>query len=398
MDLFRLRACRCDEKFSEGRRFGSCFAKSLWIFLALLGGCDEKKSAPEPPLQLVGACKAVRQNIPFVLEVPAKITGSLEIQVRAQVGGILKSRLFDEGQYVNQGDKLFEINPESYEAALTRAQGTLAQAQSELKRTSRDYERMRKLHQAKAISQKEHDDALSAFERAQANLKVAEGSVKEAEINLGYTEVKAPISGIVGKEAQSVGNLISPAGESSLLTTMVQISPLHAVFSVSGSVWNQMARSSLAGKVQLLKNSDYKVEVIMFDGTKYPRDGKIIFVDSTEDNLTSSVSLKAEIPNDNNQKLLMPGQFVRVKVIGAEYKNALVVPSSSLISTQMGYVTYVVKEDKTVEVRPIKAEIVGNQAIVDEGLTENEVVVSEGIVKVRPGNKINVVMKDTEPK
>ncbi|MDR3179359.1 MAG: efflux RND transporter periplasmic adaptor subunit [Holosporaceae bacterium] len=414
MNLFKLTAYRHGENFWGKRcgeenalknysqdgfegRFRAHLGKSLLIFFVLLGGCDEKKPATAPPAQLVGASRVMRQDIPFVLEVPAKITGSLEIQVRAQVGGILKSRLFNEGQYVNQGDKLFEINPESYEAALSRAQGSLAQAESELRRTSRDYERMRKLRQAKAISPKEHDDAQSAFERAQANLKVAEGSVKEAEINLGYTEVKAPISGIVGKEAQSVGNLISPMGESSLLTTMVQICPLHAVFSVSGTVWSQMARNSMAGKVQLLEDSDYKIEVIMSDGTRYPQDGKIIFVDSTEDNLTSSVSIKAEIPNDNRQKLLMPGQFVRVKVIGAEYKNATVVPSSALISTQMGYVAYVVKDDKTVEVRPVKAEIVGNQAIVDTGLEENEIVVSEGIVKVRPGNKVNVVMKETEP-
>ncbi|MDR2794747.1 MAG: efflux RND transporter periplasmic adaptor subunit [Holosporaceae bacterium] len=379
------------------KRIGVHLAEFLMIFLVLLGGCDEKKPAFAPPPQSVGASRVVRQDIPFVIEVPAKITGSLEIQVRAQVGGILKSRLFNEGQYVDQGATLFEINPESYDAALSRAQGNLAQAQSEFRRTSRDYERMRKLHQAKAISQKEHDDALFAVECAQANLKVVEGSVKEAEINLGYTEVKAPISGIVGKEAQSVGNLISSA-ESSLLTTMVQICPLHAVFSISGTVWSQMARNSRAGKVQLLNDGDYKIEVIMSDGTKYPQDGKIIFVDSTEDNLTSSVSIKAEIPNDNHQNLLMPGQFVRVKVIGAEYKNVLVVPSSVLISTQMGYMAYVVKSDKTVEVRPVKAEIIGNQAIVDTGLEENEIVVSEGIVKVRPGNQVNVVMKETAAK
>ncbi|GHU13823.1 hemolysin D [Alphaproteobacteria bacterium] len=374
----------------------ACFLVASLISLLMISGCEEKKQAPQMPPPKVGAAKAIKKDVPFAIEAPAKITGSLEIQIRAQVGGILKARLFNEGQYINQAEKLFEIDPEPHEAALDKAQGNLAQAQSELKRTTRDFNRMQRLHGAKAISQKEYDDSLSAKERAEANLKIAEGSAKEAEINLGYTEVKAPISGIVGKEAQSVGNLISPAGESSLLTTMVQIKPLHAVFSVSGSVWRQMAQSHVAGKVKLLENSDYKVEIIMSDGTKYPKDGKIIFVDSTEDNLTSSVSIKAEVPSDETQKLLMPGQFVRVKIVGAEYNDAIVVPASALISTQMGYVVYVVKDDKTVEVRPIKAEVVGNEAIVDSGISEGEVVVSEGIVKVRPGSPVDAVIEGTK--
>ncbi|MDR3187026.1 MAG: efflux RND transporter periplasmic adaptor subunit [Holosporaceae bacterium] len=355
-------------------------------------GCDDKKQI-QTPIPIVGAAKAVKRNVPLVLEVPAKITGSLEIQIRAQVSGILKSRLFKEGQYVKEGEKLFEIDQEPYKAALTRAQGTLAQAQSELRRTTRDYERMKKLHRDRAVSQKEHDDALSALERAEANLKVAQGSLHEAEINLGYTEVKAPISGIVRKEEQSVGNLVSPNGQPSLLTTMVQICPLHANFSVSGTLWSGIAKSHDAGKIKLRKFDDFRVEIIMSDGSVYPQTGKIIFVDSSEDDLTSGVSIKAEIPNDENQKFLLPGQFVRVKLIGAEYKDVVVIPQSALISTKMGSVVYVVKEDKIVEARPVKAELAENQAIVHDGLKEGEVVISEGIVKARPGQLVNAQVK-----
>ena len=211
------------------------FAGTL-VILLILSGCKEKKPV-QMAAPVVGVVRVAKQNIPLNIEVPAKITGSLEIQVRAQVGGILKSRNFREGEFVHQGSKLFEIDEAPYRAALTRAQGNLAQAESELKRTARDYKRMEKLHKAKAVSQKEYDDSLSAYEKAQANMKVAEGALHEAEINLGYTEVKAPISGIVRKEAQSVGNLVSPSGENSLLTSMVQICPLHANFSISGSTW-----------------------------------------------------------------------------------------------------------------------------------------------------------------
>jgi membrane fusion protein (multidrug efflux system) len=366
--------------------------------MALLAvcGCDDKKQSSQMPQQLVGAAKVVKTNVPLVMEAPAKITGSLEIQVRAQVGGILKTRLFTEGQYVTQGDKLFEIDPAPYEAALAKAKGALAKAESEVKKAHRDYDRMQKLHNAKAISQKDYDDSLSALESAEANLKVAEGQAKEAEINIGYTEVKAPISGIVGKEAQSVGNLVATAGDSSLLTTMVQIHPLHAVFSISGSTWRRVAMNYMDGKVTLPQEGGYIIEVITSDGVKYPHSGKIIFVDSNEDQLTSSVSLKAEIPNNEDQRILMPGQFVRVKIVGAEYRNVTVIPSSALIPTQMGYVVYFINKNNIVETRPIKAEVIGNHAIVDSGLAEGDIVVSEGIVKARPGIPVTPVIKETE--
>jgi len=365
------------------------------VAVLILCGC-EKKSVIQPSAPIVGVSKVIKENVPLRIEVPAKIMGSLEIQVRAQVGGILKSRTYNEGEYVQQGVKLFEIDPAPYEAALTRAQGTFAQAQSELRRTSRDYTRMQKLHKNKAISQKEYDDSLSAYERAQANMKVAEGALHEAEINLGYTEVKAPISGIVRKEAQSVGNLVSPNGESSLLTSMVKICPLHANFSISGSTWTALAKSYRSGHIELADKNDFQVEIVMADGSIYPEKGKVIFVDSSEDQQTSSVSIKAEIPTNETQKLLMPGQFVRARIIGAEYKDALIVPATALLSTQSGFSVYLVKEDKTVEVRPVVAEIIDNIAVVRDGLKANDVVVSEGVVKVRPGQPISPLFKESK--
>lgn len=361
------------------------------IFL-IVSGCKEDKQM-QMPLQMVGASKALKENVPLVLEIPAKITGSLEVQVRSQANGILKKRIYQEGEYVKEGVPLFEIDPTPYKASVTKAEGTFAQAESEMRRATREYNRMKKLYSDKSVSQKEHDESLSCFERAQANLKVAEGLLNEAKINLGYTIVKSPISGIVRKEAQSIGNLISSSGESGLLTSMIQVCPLHAIFSVPGSTWANIMKSSRDGKVTLLKFDDYKVEIVLPDGSLYPETGKIIFVDVREDDLTSSVSVKAEIPNNDQQKILLPGQFVRVRIVGAEYKDAIVVPSAALISTQLGMVVYVVRDDKVVEVRPVKSEIVNNKAIIHSGLNEGEVIISEGIIKARPGLQINAVLK-----
>ena len=173
---------------------------------------------------------------------------------------------------------------------------------------------------------------------------------------------------------------------------MVKVCPLHANFSVSSSVWSKMGKGFREGQIKLCNPKDFEVEVLLADGTKYPQKGKIIFIDSSEDNLTSSVSIKAEIPADKDQKILIPGQFVRVKILGAKYKDAVVVPASSLISSPTGHVVYCVnQETKVVSVRPVKAEIVENEAIIHDGLKEGEYVVSEGIIKARPGMPVNVV-------
>ncbi len=373
----------------------SCVRCAFLCALLLFTSCDDKKQSKQMPLQMVGAVKVVKKNVPMTIEAPARIAGSLEVQVRAQIGGILKSRVYTEGQYIREGEKLFEIDQEPYRAALLRAQGTLAQAESELKRTTRDYERMSKLHKAGAISQKEHDDSLAAFEHATANLKVAEGSVREAEINLGYTEVKAPISGIVRKEAQSVGSLIALGGDASLLTSMVRVCPLHAEFSLSGSVWNKITKNRMSGKLKV-DADDLKVQVVMSDGSVYPYLGRIIFIDSTEDDMTSSVSIKAEIPSTEDQKLLIPGQFVRVRLIGAEYSNALVVPASALVTTANGNLVYTVGKDKIVKANSVTSEFVGGDVVIDKGISEDDVVITEGISKVRPGNPVNAVLKAGE--
>lgn len=388
----RIRSCiffaGSDKEIAVKNLFG-CISVGM---LLLMAGC-KKETQVQMPTPLVTGVKAVRKNMPLVLEAPAKIAGSFEIQVRAQVSGILKSRLFEEGQYVREGEKLFIIDQAPYLATLGRAKGNLAQAESEARRAERDYNRVRKLYASGAVSQKERDDTLSVYERAMANVQMAKESVREAEISLGYTEVHAPISGIVRKEAQSVGNLISVAGESGLLTSMVQVNPLHANFSISGTVWAKINKGHRDGYIKLLSPKNYKVEVILPDGTVYPKKGRIIFIDSNEDNYTSSVSIKAEIPNDEQNGLLLPGQFVRVRIIGAEYIDAIVVPISAVLSTQSGYVAYVVREDKTVEVRPVKVEMVENYALVHEGLSEGEVVISEGLIKARPGQEVNVVTK-----
>lgn len=360
-----------------------------------LAACQKSQPQAAAAAMPVSAVKVLRADLPWNIEYPAQVAGSLQVQVRAQVGGILKARLFDEGAYVKEGTQLFQIDPQEYEVALQRAEGTLAQAQTNVNKTRRDYERMKKLRADNAVSQKDYDDALSAYEAAQASVKVAQAGVSDAKINLQYTQVLAPISGITGKEAQSVGSLVSPTGNG-LLTTMVQIQPLWVNFSMPSAQFYQLAAGYTDGTITLDttgENAVY-VEAITSDGRVYPEKGSIIFFDSTEDAKTSSLAMRAQFPNPTNRRMLMPGQFVRVRLIGATYKDALLIPSSAVLSTPAGNLVYVIGPDQTVSAQPVTVQLQDNMYIVSEGLQGGETIVSEGLIKIRPGMKVAAQVKD----
>lgn len=383
---------------------------------ALLCACNKKAEQAAAPEAVVSAVTVIQRDLPWTIEYPAQVAGSLEIQIRAQVGGILEARLYNEGEYVAEGTQLFQIDDKEYKVALEKAQGALAQAQAEEKRTQRTYTRMKKLRADNAVSQQDYDTALSAYESAQANVKVAQAGVNSAEINLGYTKVTAPISGIAGKEAQSVGSLIAPAGETGLLTTMVQINPLYVNFSMPSRQFEKLASGFLSGQIAIgkqeqqgyltaeqyrsvnAKDAPIYVEAVLANGKLYPERGKIVFFDSTENAQTSSLAMKAEFPNPKNSRALMPGQFVRVHLVGAVYKNAVLVPASALLSTQNGLMAYVVDANDTVSARAVQAELQDNMYLVSEGLKAGERVVSAGLTKVRPGQKVQVQMQEFDIK
>ncbi len=375
-----------------------------------------KQDASAPAAVNVSAVKVIQENLPWNIEYPAQVAGSLEIQIRAQVGGILQSRLYNEGEFVKEGTQLFQIDDSEYKVALEKAQGSLAQAQAEEKRTYRTFKRMKTLRQSNAVSQQDYDNALSAYETAQANVKVAQAAVEGAQINLGYTKVVAPISGIVGQAVPSVGSLISPQGESGYLTNMVQINPLYVKFSMPGSQFTKLSEGFISGQIafgnmkqgdtqaaQEYRNKDVNdvnvyIEAVLPNGEIYPQRGKIIFFDSSENALTSSIAMKAEFANPTNSRLLMPGQFVRVHLIGATYKNAILIPSSAVLHTAKELLVYVVDANNAVEARPITGELLEDVYVVSSGLKNGETVISEGLTRVRPGQKVVASLQPFEVK
>ena len=390
--------------------------KNIWyvgIFVCawMLVGCQDKK-ATAPQATIVNAVEVIQQDYPWTMEYPAQVAGSLDVQIRAQVGGILQARLYNEGEFVEEGTQLFQIDDKEYKVALEKAQGALAQAQAEVRRTQRAYQRMKTLRAENAVSQQDYDNALSAYETAKANVQVAQAGVNDAQINLGYTQVKAPISGIAGKEIQTVGSLVSSQGDSGLLTTLVQIDPLYINFSMPGSQFEKLAQGYRDGKIsmgntdnpEMLKDMHYRemdaeqvpiyVEVLLPNGKAYSRRGRLIFFDSSENTQTSSLAIKAEIANPARTRELIPGQFVRVRLVGATFKDAILVPSSAVLASPNGLIAYVINRDNKVEVRPIHAQLENDMYIVSSGLAAGEQVVNGGLSKIRPGVTVAATLQE----
>lgn len=379
--------------------FRKVFIVSSFLLCGIfLFGCSKKESQDQAAAYspLVNATKAINLDIPWDQEFPAQVAGSLEIEVRAQVSGILKERLYNEGEFVNKDKVLFIIDPQEYQTALKRAQASLAQYDTEVRKAKRDYERNKELIKDNAVSQKDYDDSLSAYEKAQANYRAAKSEVDDAERNLGYSKVKAPISGIARKENHSVGSLISLNGEDSVLTTMVQINPLHVNFSVPGK---QLAKLKDAVEQEKMSIQEEKAVVEVLIGSKvYPYPGKIIFFDSAEDPQTSSFSVKVEVPNPDSKFDITPGQFVKVRIRGITFNNAVLVPQGALVESPNGTFVYVVNtsSNNVVEAVPVSAQIKGNIAVVYDGLKGDETVVSGGSLKVMPGIPVQIELKNMD--
>ena len=370
---------------------------SLLVVITFAVGCSKSQEQEQPKqIPLVNATKAITLDIPWDQEYPAQVAGSLEVEVRAQVGGILKERLYNEGQFVEKDTVLFTIDPQEYQIALERAQASLEQVNTQVQKAQRDFYRMKELIKDNAVSQKDYDDSLSAYERTQADYKAAKAVVDDAKRNLGYAKVKAPIAGIARKENHSVGSLISLMGDDSLLTTMVQINPLHINFSIPGKQLANLKDGVEQDRLSL--NDDVVVDVLI--GNKvYPYSGKIIFFDSAEDLQTSAYSVKVEVENPEDRRGdLNPGQFVKVRIKGIIFKNAVLIPQNALIESPNGPIVYVVNtsSNNVVEAVPVSAEVKDSIAVVFEGLKGDETVISGGSLKVKPGIPVKFELKNMD--
>lgn len=358
-------------------------AVPVLLVLSWLAGCgsgSETGGAPPPPEVVVAT--AEHGNLALDLAYSGRAVGSREVEVRALVGGILRERRFEEGRAVQQGDVLFLIEPEPYRVAVDRAQAELNVERARLAEARRQRDRLLSLLDRNLVSQQQLDEAISAYEVAEANTAAAGARLRAARLDLGYTEVRAPISGLTSREVRSEGSLVEAGDASSLLTRIVQVDPIYIEFSLPETE-AALVRSRLSRK------PPPAVRVELQDGTEHPPAATLTFVDNAVEPTSGTVRARAVM--DNPQGSLVPGQFVRAHVEGVEIAGATTVPRRAVMTSAQGSFVWRVGDGDVVDLRPVRLDgTVGDRALVAEGLTGGERVIVEGVLKVQPGVKVTI--------
>ena len=361
-------------------------AAFLACSLAALAGCNSKGAAPAAAPAAISA-KVVEvqpRSVPIVVEGVGQVEGSKEVEVRARVAGTLRKTLYREGEVVKPGTLLFQIDPEPFEIALTQARTQLAQEAARNEQMRREAARMKELIGQRAVSQKEVDDAQSNAKLSDAALASAQSRVKEAELNLSYTRVEAPVGGVTGRAQHSDGSLISTSGADSLLTTISQMDPVWVRFSLSESDLAKLP----GGKLTRTSNPD--IELVLPDGSKYPVKGHLNFTASQIDPRLATMQLRAEFPNSGAG--LLPGQFVRVRLTGGKRDNVFLVPQVAVTQTETGYLLFVLDAEGKAQLRPVKVgDWVGKDWAILDGLKQGDKVVVDNLLKIRPGAVVTPV-------
>jgi membrane fusion protein (multidrug efflux system) len=383
-------------------------ARALLPVLAVLAiaACGQQQQAggfhgmPPPEVTTI---KVAPRTLPVTYEYVGQTTGSKEVEVRARVTGILEKKLFQEGSPVKAGQVLFVIDPKQMQAQAAAQQAEVGRAEAQKAWQDREVARLKPLAERKAVGQKEADDAVSQSEIAAAQVRAAEAKLAEIKLNLGYTQVTSPISGLSSRAPKSEGSLVT--ANDTLLTTVSQVDPMWIPFSIAENEQLLINRAVKEGRLTLPKDNAFDVQVVLADGSTLDRKGKINFADTRINPSTGTFEMRAEVANKDG--LLKPGQYVRVKLHGAVRNNALAVPQVAVLDSAQGKFVYVTDKDKDgntiAAARPVTlgnwtAADGQNLWIVESGLKPGDEVIVDGIAKLmRPNSPVKVVPPGSAP-
>jgi membrane fusion protein (multidrug efflux system) len=354
------------------------FAVMLAVLVTACGQQKQEVGAAMPALP-VGVIEVQPTSVPIRAEAVAQTEGAKEVEVRPRVGGILLKKMFQEGEPIKAGQTMFLIDPVPFQIAVQQAEAQLAQQKARIVQTQREADRLKGLLDTQSISQREYDNALSDNAVASATLLQYEALLREAKLNLSYTNVTAPTSGIAGRFQFSEGALVS--ANTSLLTSIVQLSPIWVRFSLSDS-----ELASLGG--QLTSRNVKNIQLVLSDGTEFSESGKLNFSASEIDPALGTQQLRAVF--ENAERSLLPGQFVRARVTTGTRDGVFVIPQTAVLSGDQGKFVYVAEKDATGKViaaiRPIQEGAwEGQNWVILEGLKAGDKVIADNLIKIRPG-------------
>ena len=346
-------------------------------------------AAPPPPE--VGVVELATADVPLPLQYAGRVAGFRVVEVRAQVTGILLKREYDEGAMVNVGDVLFRIDPRPYEAALARATAQAAQAQATLTQAEENFQRVQGLAARQVSTQKALEDATAARANAQAALQFSQADVQTAKLNLEYTVVTASISGPTSLVSPPEGSLIQ--AQQTLLTTITRLDPAYVNYTTTDSELRELQAINRA-RDKPLSREDVTLQLQFGDGTIYPQTGKVDTRARIVDPRTGTIQIRAVFPNHDGG--LLPGQFVRLNILGVTMPDAVLVPKTAISQGPQGPFVYVVDGNSIAQVRPVKLDReVANGWIVREGLKAGERIVVDGVIRVRPKTAVKAVAAST---
>ena len=353
----------------------------------------------QPVYPIVAVEPVTTDNVNIYGEYVGRIRAQQFVEVHARVEGYLEQMLFAEGTHVNKGQTLFVIDPKLYRARANRARAQVNKARAQALKAERDLNRIRPLYEQNAASQLDLDNAIAAYESAAADVKVSEADLTQAEMTLGYTTVRSPISGYISERSADIGTLVGPGGQS-LLATVVKSDTVRVDFSMTALDYlRSKARNVNLGHKDSTRKWDPYITVTLADDSQYPFRGLVDFADPQVDPRTGTFSVRAEMPNPEH--VLLPGQFTKVKLLLDVRENAVVVPSKALVIEKGGAYLFVVRPDSIVEKRFVETgPELGNSIVIERGLVQGEDIVTEGYHKLSHGMKVQpareAVRKETE--
>lgn len=372
--------------FLATKRFALVVVMATSVFVA----CTKEPAQTQRPVPEVTITTVEPRTVPFAPTFVAQTESSRQVDIVARVSGFLDRIAYEEGKLVKQGQLLFQIDSKPFEAQLAAAKGELAAQQARLTTARANLDRVRPLVEQNALSRTDLDRSVGEFESATAAVYSAEAKVREAELNLGYTSIRSPVTGVASRALQRQGAYINATGGSAKLTYVAAIDPIWVTFSVSqnqAAKWRELINS---GMVLAPPNQNFDIDIILSDGKPYPYKGKINFADPSFSQDTASFMVRAVIANPKRE--LQPGMFVTAILSGAVRPNAIVIPQLAVQQGPNGHLVYVVKADGTAEVRPV---VVGDyqgdkDIVVATGLHPGDRVVVEGVLKVVPGQPVRI--------
>lgn len=357
----------------------------ITLMLAACGKKEEAKPQARPPAE-VSVVKVEPRDTPVSSEYVGQTESSRQVQIVARVAGFLDRRIYTEGTVVKEGQVMFQQDPKPFQASLNAAKAALAEQVARLETAQADLQRVKPLVALNALSQKDLDDATGREQAARASVEMARASLEQAEIDLGYTTIRTPVTGLSSFARVQEGAYVNQ--QNSLLTYVSQVNPIWVNFTLSENEMLSMRTKVTEGKLRQPGNNAYEVEAVLADGSVFPQKGRITFADAEFNQQTGTYLLRATLPNPD--ATLRPGQFVRARVSGNVRPNAVLIPQKAVMQGAQGHFVFVIVDGKA-QPRPVKVgEWYGTDWFIEDGLQTGDTVVTDGMMKLAPGAPVNI--------